>query len=64
MVKFIYKIIWYSILEQRLTIIIDKALSALSNETNNEFLQKFEEDSNTIAAKTQLYFTSHNATSF
>lgn len=64
MVKSIDKIIQYSILESRLIFSVDKASSTLYNETDNKFLLKLEEDSNSIAAKTQSYFSSYNTTCF
>lgn len=63
-VKFIDEIIYYSILNQKLTIIIDEALSTFFNETDNEFLLKLEKNSNAIAVKTQLYFSFYNITCF
>lgn len=63
-VKFINGIIRYSILKQKLTIIINEASSTFFNETDNEFLLKLDKDSNVIAAKTQLHFFSYNATCF
>lgn len=45
-------------------LIIDEALSTLSNKTDNEFLLKLEKDSNAIAAKTQLHPSFYKATCF
>lgn len=63
-VKFIDEIIWYSILEQPLTIIVYEASLAFSNKIDNEFKSKLEEDNNAIATKTQLYSSFHNVTCF
>lgn len=47
-----------------MTIIVDEALSALSNKISNDFLLKLEENSNAITIKPQLYFSSSNVTCF
>lgn len=55
-VKFINKIIWYSIFKKILVFIIDKALSAFFNKIDHKFLLKLNKNSNVIIAKTLLYF--------
>lgn len=64
MVKFIDRIICYSILEKWSNVIDDKALSVLNSKINQEFILKLEQNCTTIVAKTQLYFSSHHSTCF
>ena len=64
MVKFIDKIICCSILEEGSNVIGDEAPSTLGSETDQGFLLILEQNDNAITAKTQLHFSSHNATCF
>ena len=64
MVKFLDRIICYSILEEGSNDISDETLSTLSSKTDQEFILKLEWDINVIDVKTQLYSYFHNAPCF
>lgn len=63
-VKFIDRIICFSISEEGSNIIGDEIPSVLSNEIDQESIFKLEWNGNAITAKTQLHFSSDNATCF
>lgn len=64
MVQFVDRIIWCSISEGNPDDINNEPPSALLPETDREFMAKLEQDSNNIAAKTQLHSSFHNATCY
>lgn len=64
MVKFIDKIIFYSILEEGFDIIGNEALAVLNNKTNQELILKLEQNNNAITAKTQLHLSFYNRPCF